>query len=570
MTKRNPILWIFTVVLSLFYGIIATGQILGFAGLYRSFLAIPLSLGLAGATFHIYQRGSNQFKDSFDHSTAIPKHTGLTAAFIISGLLIYFLLVFFPLIHWPYSPITNELPWDAGLYHFPKAAEMISTGSAWDLSIAYGAYPFGYESLIAMSLLINRSGLLFGTVHAFISLFLLLVMGLLIFQRTKVPRAPVLLFLGILFLGHQFTRNFESNIWWIFWPQITLIGKNDVLLAAALLAVLLHTPTSRHGPFFPFGLGLASMLALSIKPNAALVVLFSWLVLLFFLWRARQMRAHWKQLLLSGFIILPGGLWIIRNLVSQGMLFSPDSLNLSAWSIASNLTNPYFYKYIPQHLYIVIAIVILAALVSVIKRSLRFEVIAAFVLLLTFAFSPASAFFGSTEERTQIAWRFALALLAYILLLLLAVFEPLVLRVYHWIARTNLVAIPLALLVLVFGTWCVWSQRDLMETYPEKAIVLHDQYRQSVGVDGYYSAYDYVQKNVRNSVVIIENGLPYYLYDPGFTNSVTRSRPPDYFVWLQTPMLDAGGYPETLNHPDWTKTWLLVYEDTQGRVYKRR
>ena len=42
--------------------------------------------------------------------------------------------------------------------------------------------------VIAMSLLINRSGLLIGTVHALISLFLLLVMGLLIFQRTKLPR----------------------------------------------------------------------------------------------------------------------------------------------------------------------------------------------------------------------------------------------------------------------------------------------------------------------------------------------------------------------------------------------
>jgi len=560
----------FAVVLSLFYGIIASGQILGFAGLYRSIPAISLSLGLAVVVFFVYIRSSNQFLDSFDHPAEIPKDTGLAGALIISGLLLYVMLVFYPLVHWPFSPISNELHWDSGLYHFPKAAEMISTGSAWDLSIAYGEYPFGYESLIAMSLLISRSGLLIGTVHAFISLFLLLGMGLLIFQRTKIPRAPVFLLLGILFLGYQLARNFDSNIWWIFWPQIILIGKNDVLLAAALLAVLLHTPASRHGPFFPFGLAVASMVALSIKPNAVLVVLFCWTVMLFLLWRSKQLLAYRIRLLLSGFVILPGGLWVVRNLVVQGMVFSPGTLHLSAWSIASNLTNPYFYKYIPQHFYIILAIIILAALVSVFKRSLRFEVIIVLVLLLTFALTPATAFFGSTEEPAQIAWRFALALLAYVLLLIMALFEPFILPVYRWIVRTKSVAIALGLLVLVFGIWCVWSQRDLLATYPENEIVLHDQYPQAVGVDGYYSAYDFVQKNVRNSVTTIENGFPYYLYDPGFTNSVTRSRPADYIVYLQTPWINDGGYPETLNQPEWSQTWKLVYEDGEGRVYKRK
>ena len=570
MAMRKLMPRIFAVVLSLFYGIIAGGQILGFAGLYKSFLAIPLSLGLAGVVFFIYLCSSNQFFDTFDHATGSPMNTELSAAFIICGLLLYILLVFYPLVHWPLSPVTTELPWDAGLYHFPKAAEMISTGSAWDLSISYGEYPFGYESLIAMSLLINHGGWLVGTVHAFISLFLFLGMGVLIFRRTKIPHAPVFLLLGILFLGYQLTRNFDSNIWWIFWPQITTIGKNDVLLAAALLAVILYTPTSRQGSFFPFGLAMVSMIAVSIKPNAALVVMFAWAGMLFFLWRSKQLRVYWKQLLLSGFVMLPGGLWIIRNLVAQGMLFNPASMNLSSWSIASNLTNPYFHKYIPQHLYIIAAIIVLAALISVFKRSLRFDVIIALVLLVTFALTPATAFFGSTQERAQIEWRFGLALLAYILILLLALFEPVILIAYRWIARTNFVAIPLALLVLSFGGWCIWSQRDLLATIPENEIVLHDQYRQPVGVKGYYSAYDYIQKNIRNSVVIIENGLPYYLYDPGFTNSVTRSRPADYSVYLQTPWINEGGYPKSLDQPEWAQTWLLVYEDTEGRVYKHR
>jgi hypothetical protein len=569
--KQRLMRWLFVPVLGILYGVMAAGQILGVAKLYYSWLVLPFSLVLSALVIVIYYHFGKDFLHSFFMDSP-EKHWSrwLEAAFLLGGLGVYLLLVFYPLVHWPFSPILANLPWDAGLYHFPKAIEMIVTHSSWDLSISYGEYPFGYESLIAVAFLLNRPGFLIGTVHALISLFLLLSMWLLIIRRTKTPVGPVLLLLGLLFLSKQMVPNLDSNIWWSFWPQITLIGKNDALLAAALLAVLLHTPTSRQGPFFPFGLALASMVAISIKPNAALVVLCAWLVMLFFLWRSRQLRNYWKQLLLGGFIILPGGLWAVRNLVAQGMIISPGSMHLSAWSIASNLTNPNFYKYIPQHLYIVLAIILLTALVSIFKRSLRFDVIAAFILLVTFALTPASAFFGSTEEPAQIAWRFALALLAYILLLLLALFEPLILLVYRWIARTNLVAIPLALLVLIFGIWCVWSQRDLMSTYPKNEIVLHDQYNHSVGVDGYYSAYDYVQKNVRNSIVIIENGLPFYLYDPGFTNSVTRSLPPDYIVYLQTAWIDKGGYPASLNQPEWSQKWLLVYEDSQGRVYKRK
>ncbi len=568
--KRRLMSWFFVPVLGIFYGVMAAGQILATARLYYSWLVLPLSLLLSVVVILIYYRFGKDFLLSFRNAPEEKWNRWLDGAFLVSGLGIYILLVFYPLVHWPFSPICAQLPWDAGLYHFPKAAEMIVTHSSWDLSISYGEYPFGYESLIAVAFLLNRPGFLIGTVHALISLFLLLSMWLLIVRRTKTPVAPVLLLVGLLFLSKQMVPNFDSNAWWMFWPQITLIGKNDAFLAAALLAVLLHVPFSRKGPFFPIGLAIASMIALSIKPNAALVVLFAWLVMLFFLWRAKQIRSFWKQLLWSAVIIAPGGLWIMRNLIAQGALFSSDSLTISAWSIASNLTNPYFYNYIPRLLYYVLGVIGVSIIVSVFKRSLRFDVLAAGVLLITFAMTPATAFFGSTQEPAQIAWRFALALMAYILILLLALFEPIVVFVYRYISRRAVLLIPVVLLALAFGIWGDWSQRDLMETYPEKAIVLHDQYRKSVGVNGYYSAYDYVQKNVRNSVVIIENGLPYYLYDPGFTNSVTRSRPADYIVYLKTPWVDKGGYPETLDQPGWSKTWLLVYEDTEGRVYKRK
>ena len=561
--------WLYIPVISIFYGMIASGQILGIAELYYSWLVLPFSLVLSAVVVFVYYRFGKDFLHSFTNSPEERCSRWVEAAFIISGLGLYLLLVFYPLVHWPFSPLTSQLPWDAGLYHFPKAAEMIITHSSWDLSIAYGEYPFGYESLIAVAFLLNRPGFLIGAIHALISLFLLLSMWLLIIRRTKTPTGPALLLLSLLLLSKQMAPNL-SSAWWMFWPQVTLIGKNDAFLAAALLAVLLHVPFSRKGPFFPIGLAVASMIAISIKPNAALVVLFAWLVMLFFLWRAKQIRHFWKQLLWSAFIVAPGGLWIMRNLIMQGALFSSDSLRISAWSIAGNLTNPYFYNYIPRLMYFVLGVIGVSIVVAVSNRSLRFDVLAAVVLLITFAMTPTTAFFGSTHEPTQVSWRFALALMAYILILSLALFEPIVLFACRLVSRRIFLATLVALVALATGIWGVWDQRNMMATFPEKAILLRDQYPQSVGVDGYYSAYDYVQKNVRNSVVAMENGLPYYLYDPGFTNSATRSRPADYIVYLQTPWINEGGYPETLDQPDWSRTWRLVYEDAEGRVYKRR
>ncbi len=342
-----------------------------------------------------------------------------------------------------------------------------------------------------------------------------------------------------------------------------------MILAAATLAVLLHTPMSKDGPFFPFGLAVASMVALSIKPNSILVVAFAWLSMIFFLWRSKQVRKYVNQLLWSILVIIPGVLWVVRNFIMQGVVFSSDSMQLSKLSIANNLANPYFYKYIPQHLYIVVAIILISLLVSFFKRSLRFGVISALILLASFMISPASAFFGSTTEPTQVGWRFALALLSYIFLLLIQLFEPVIASVYHWVVNKKYLSYFVSALILVIGGMIIRTQLDLLRIFPENKNVLHDPYQNAVGIDGYHSAYDYVQKNISNSIVIIENGLPFYLYDPQFTNSVTRSQPADFIVYVRDPN-ETSGYPIEIDQDKWSQTWLLVYQDSEGRVYKRR
>lgn len=566
MKKYNVFSLTFALVLSLFYGIIAAGQILSFLNLYTFWGVIILSTVLVAVMFVFYRQDIPKLEVTFTEKISEP--AGIAIAFIGAGLLIYVLLVFYPLAHWPFSPISQTLTWDAGLYHFPKAAEMLATGSAWDLSIAYGEYPFGYETLIAFALLLNKSRLLIGMVHALISLFLLLATLLLFFQRTRLPRSPLLLLLALLFFGYQLNRSIPGL--WAFWPQLTLIGKNDVLLAAALLAVIVHIPSSKTGSFSPLGLAMSSMIAISVKPNAILLVGFAWGVMIFFMWRADKNKRYFgKQLILSLIVVFPGILWVIRNLFAQHAVLSQKSMKIAEWSIANNLMNPYFYRYIPMFFWVVIGVVLLSILISVFWREKRFDTVVAIVLLVSFAVTPATAFFGSNEKPAEIAWRFGLALLIYVILLILVFLEPVIRPAYLWVTKRRYVSI-FFVFVLAFGSiWCVWTQRDLLRTHPDNAIVLYDQYKSPVGME-YYSAYDYVQKNVHDSVVIVENGLPFYLYDRDFTNSVTRSRPADYIVYLQTSWINQGGYPPTLEQAEWLASWELVYEDSEGRVYKRR
>jgi hypothetical protein len=570
MPKRNIFTTLFVFVISLLYGIIAAGQIAGISRLYSPYLVIPLSILLTVVIYLLYTRLGKSYFQIFESSRNAGKAKWFTVLIIICGSALFILLVFYPLFRWPFSPISTELTWDAGLYHFPKAAEMLSTGSAWDLSIAYGEYPFGYESMIALALLFNHPGLLIGSAHALIAVFAFLAVLLLLAQRTKLPKGLLLLAVSLVFVGYKLAPSFDSNIWAVFWPQVTLIGKNDLLLAAALIAVLLHTPTSKEGPFFPLGLAVASMIALSIKPNAGLVVLFAWLAMFFFLLRAKQFRAYFKQLVLCLLIVIPGVLWVARNLTAQGVVISDSVMQLAARSIAGNLANPYFYHYIPQHLFIILGIIGIALIVSIFKPRLRFEALSSVILLVTFAFSPASVFAEAADQPLQVAWRFGMALLVYALLLLLMIFEPVILSVYQWLCRRKVLMGLAGMGLVLFTTWGVWSQRELLTTHPENAIVLRDQFRQPVGVDGYFSAYDYVQQNVHDSVVIIENGLPYYLYDEDFSNSVTRAQPADYIVYIRDASPGSAGYPATLEQSDWLATWELVYSDTEGRVYRRR
>ena len=268
--------------------------------------------------------------------------------------------------------------------------------------------------------------------------------------------------------------------------------------------------------------------------------------------------------------MIPGVIWILRNLVLNGKVFSDYVLEASKWSIASNVTNSYFYKYIPKNLYLIIGLMLMMVLISIKKfPQYRWQAGMLLLLVIGFVFTPVTAFFLRTDIPAVINWRFGQAMLAYVFIILLLLANDLVERInFDGKIRklAGYVYVPISLLVAL---GVIWSQAWVLERKPENAIILRDQFREPVGVDGYHSAYDYIQKNVRDSTVWVENGLPYYVYGTGYTNTVSRKNSANYIVVIKTDWFGEGGVdlPKYFNPEEWQNYYSIVYEDPQGIVF---
>ena len=572
----------FVVLICLIFGVVISGQILGFLKLYKPILVIACTLLFTGVSLFIFFRvGGLNFLYSFFNTSEKTSRINdlLTAALYIGGIILFVLLFFIPLVLWPYSPVNDTLTWDAGLYHFPKAIEMYKSGSAWDLSIAYGDYPFGYESLLGFTLCLTNSEVLFGSVHAIIALFFLLSLWLLAKRYTKISSAVIFFLCNLLLLSGLL--KIDSNIWWIYKYLIFTIGKNDLFLGACTLALILFAPigipSNRRRMFTP-GVAMISMITLSTKPNGFIIVVFIWLVIVI-VWlkdsRTRQhMRFHLQALTISMLITAPGLLWILRNLIATKAIFSSDFARLQSRSIASNLTNPYFYNHIEVAVFILISIMVIAIAMILWRTRMSWTLVATYlILIISFSIGGPTAFVGSTQEPSLISWRFGVNLLAYAFLLLLVFFDPIMNWIYQWILSHLFLKITCIALVITICGVITWQEHSVLRYNPQGIRTLQDQFYENVGAQGYYSAYDYVRKNIRNSIIFVENGLPYYVYGPEFTNSVSRQESADYLVVFQTDWSSSDysvlGYSDLYETQDWNSNWTLIYQDSQGRVYQR-
>jgi hypothetical protein len=362
--------------------------------------------------------------------------------------------------------------------------------------------------------------------------------------------------------------------------QAFVIGKNDMFLGMGVLAVAAHSPVGRGGgssrAHLP-GMAYATLLVLATKPSGMfaagplwLLVGWDWLQT----WRAER-RAPWKELGFSVAVIIPGGLWVVRNLLIIHAVFPEGIWVMNDWSIANNLTNRFFYAYLPRNFTFLLALLALAVVFSLWKRLIPWRVLLAFIILFAaFAFTPESAFQKTTQEPTRIAWRLGVALVGFEWVVLLALLDPLIVRAAGWLNRVRALQFALALAVLAGGAWLVRENRGLLSFSPANAIVLEDEFRDPVGTEGYHSAYDFVQQTIHGKVIQVGSGVFYYMYGPGYTNSPTKLQyplgretmvpqlDPDYFVVIQytSPFKPSAQF---------LARWKLVYEDPHGQVFAR-
>lgn len=594
-TRKSIGLWIYIIVLSVLFGGMSAGQILGFAGVYNAGLAWALAFILSGfCLFLLFRHG--RLGHIFDHETSVASEFIAFDRFasIIGAVLITIILIV-PLIRWPSTPIANELTWDAGLYHFPKAVELNRTGSVWDLSIPYGQYPFGYESLLALGLGLIGNFLFAGWVHALIAIFFSLSLWLLFRRFTRLPPGVLLLITSLILVSGSWIS--RSRLY-LLTSYTQIVGKNDILLAGAVLSVIFLSPISvkKEGiGFSPIPLAIASAVSLSVKVNGWWVLVLAWIALLIHLWRREKSSAdRFKEVVVSlisaGLLIIPSFLWVIRNLFIMGMVFSPGVRSYMNWSIGYNFGNPNLYAVTPTFL---ILLVVIGLLIVSVITSLRIgkpvwsTTLTLAVLLLAFIYTPVSAFLGSVDEPAHIAWRFGSALLAFSVLVFIQFIEPWLLKLIVCIQKKRENQLFGSLIIAGLAIFTVWNAFWLMADSPQNAIILEDQFTHPVGVDGYYSAYDYVQRNIQDSVIQIENGLPIYLYGPDFSNTPTKLQypvgaadlveqpEPQYFVifrtvWQENSDSLEGKFPDYLDSESWDEKWSLIYRDDQGRVYQRK
>lgn len=581
----------FGFLVCLIFGIALGAQIAGLAGLYRLLPVLVLTLLLTAAACLVYFRWDplGWLPAMTQKGGLSPRMSWLDLAGYAAGLAAFFLIILLPLIRWPFSPVSDVLHWDAGAYHFPKAIEMFKTGSIWDLSIPYGEYPGGFESLLAFSLLLTGSEALFGSAHALIALFAFLSIWILAWRYTRLPGGLLALLITALFASGEMVV--ANNPWWIMSNQVFMIGKNDLLVSAGVLAVIAHAPIASRGEkaFWHLpGLALASAIVLAVKPVGVYAAVPFWLPLLFDwgrrLFQPGQAGRPWREILFSAAVTVPAATWIGRNLLVIGMVFPPGSWEMNEWSIANNLTNPYFYNYLPRLFLFVLGAIGLVLVLTAWRRSPSVgQAVALAVLVIGFIITPQTAFFGGTQHPTHIGWRFGMSLLCYLFVLFLVIAEPLILRIFAWLEGRRVGVFAAALALVLIGVGLVWDNRGLLRILPGNDIVLRDQFRDPVGVDGYFSAYEYVRENIHNSVVQIDNGLMYYVYGEGFSNLPTKQhypiglagavpqREPQYYVTFCTNFWAylAEECPEYLSSPAFTGRWQLIYLDDYGRVYRR-
>jgi len=544
---------IFRWMLIIIYSIIITSTILGILTIYKKiyiFIFVPLLI-LFIHRIWTKKEGitpKSTFRDELCEKQKYNSNI-INSISLISSLLLL-LLIIIPIINWPMSYTEKKINWDFGLYHLPKAVELWQTGSAWDFSISYGEYPFGYESFLSFILLFTNNISYFSIVHLTIVFLIIISVSMLSWRYLNFPSGTLLL-ATILVILSGFLPVY--NPWYFIHYLPYTIGKNDLFLSAITIAAIIFVPFSNRKKIDWIGLGLSSGLAMSIKPNSALILLFLWG---YAFYKNKLESVNYSQIYQGVGLAILGCSWIIRNLIGIGRLFSVNSMKLSKFSIWSNITNHKFYLNIPKSFqFSIIFSFIFGLLIIFNKTHLScLDLYLLLVALFSFIITPASSPPGNPSV---VVWRFGLVFLFLQFIYFIAIFEPLGYQAIQLITKSRWSTFFISILILFTSIIFFHAYDEVLIRKPSHAKKIENYY--SISNQNYQSVFDYIDHNIHNSIVWIEGAPHYYAYDDEFSNTVSRSEMAHFIVLVD-------------KSPDemWfdINKWPIVYQDSRGSIYK--
>lgn len=545
----------FKIILVGLYSVVISSTVLGLLGAFRLWTATTCAAVLSVGLYVFWGRKASlsPIVPSQDLDPDQVKNRSLLSLAGGIAAILLLVLILVPVWNWPMSAMEKGIQYDSGVYHFPKAIELWLTGSAWDFTISYGDYPFGYESLLSFTMLFSRNVGLWSIPHLLIILLMILGTWAVAIHYTELPAGFTLA--GAVFLGLSGLLKIP-NPWYFLKFILYTVGKNDLFMAASVMAAVVFVPLSRDQDSSTdwVGLALGSGLAISIKPNCVPILVFLWL---YALSNAIIRRDSLLRALPGLLLAVPGTGWIFRNLIGIDKLFLAGSLHGVRNSIWFNLTNPAFYQHIPTSLAFSMLMVIVTLIGSFWKRthlSLA-DALLLLVMLITFLVTPFSVVWA--DKPTLIAWRFNIPMLFLQFVYLLAVLEPFSMDILKKMTRSRVLTwVPAFLLlgvVIIFFDF----HTEILKVRPKSADPLQRSYH-DLQAD-YPSIYDYLDEHINNATVWVEGDLNYYGYDPAFSNTTTRSRPADYILVKDLPLDDL-----------WfdSSSWELIYQDSHGYILR--
>lgn len=557
--------------LCLIFAIVFTAQVLGFLGIYWRWFAVPVVFIMTGASLTGYYRLSNNWFETLN-----PDDDSDQSLFtlIIVGLVLMLITAVFGLrmITYPYSELGQFIPSDFYGYHAIKALDLVRSHNYWDVTIPYGEYPLGYESLLAFSQALTGSLQWAGLFQFVLVLWLLTTLVLLLRRYAKLPLALSFLLSAVtLFIP-------------LLYGQLLTIGKNDVLLSITVLSAILHSSAASDERFHPMGLAYATLISIATKTGGLFVLIYLWGLILWRWWQSYQKKQHYQYLHPAIFgaaigLMFPGGLWVIRNLIRMGTVLSPEITSFAETTIATNLSNSLLYQSGSESIILIIAAAYVGAITIFLWLNQHFGWRVSLLLVmitLSFMTTPLSAFHTPQSTVLHVEWRYVLhgALWGYVALIGLG--ATLILSIWREMTDTFNHQV-LMLLVLIIGISSVLWVFDVPAHigYDEANYrqVLVDPYPESDAE--YNSIYDYVRQEISEGTIYIEALEPFFLIYPNADITVTQGTlyplglsgrfdvpTPDYAMTSASHTLTFDKLPGDYQ-------WELIYEDSTGRVFRR-